>query len=155
MLIGKKENTLQISSQIDKTVELLEWIPNANCEHQCICNILKMLTYLMMSKLIYLHMDWENIQLIDEIKTDQRGYLIPQISTIEFFWKNSNINLNTLPTIAKSFICDAWLCPEYASEGEYNRTFKIQAQAEISLWQHVKMESLCFYICFYKTHMLL
>ena len=57
MLTGKKEKTLQISSQTDKSVELLERIPNPNCEHQCICNILIMLTYLMMSKLIYLHMD--------------------------------------------------------------------------------------------------
>ena len=60
---------------------------------------------------------------------------------MEFFEKIvSNINLNTLTTIlAKSSIWDACLGPKYAFAGGYNTALKIQA--EISLWQPVKMLS--------------
>ena len=51
----------------------------------------------------------------------------------------SNANLNTFTILAKSSIWDGWLDPEFASAAEYNTAFK--TQAEIFLWQQVKMES--------------
>ena len=54
------------------------------------------------------------------------------------FWKSSNVSLNTLTILANSSIWDAWLGPEFASAGGHNTAFKIQA--EISLWQQVKIE---------------
>ena len=58
---------------------------------------------------------------------------------MEFFLKNSNINLNTLTILAKSSIWGAWLGPACAFAGGDNTAFKIQA--ELFLWQEVKMES--------------
>ena len=48
------------------------------------------------------------------------------------------VNINTLTILAKSSSWDAWLGPECASDGGYKTGFTIQA--EISLWQQVKIE---------------
>ena len=86
----------------------------------------------MMSKLICLLMNWT--------RTDERFYQALQVSAMHFFEKIVNsTNLNNLSILAKSSTGDAWLGPECTSAGEYITTFKIQA--EISLWQQVKMES--------------
>ena len=52
---------------------------------------------------------------------------------LHFLCSDSNVNIKTLTTFAKSSTWDAWLCPKSASAGEYKTAFKIQA--EISLWQ--------------------
>ena len=58
----KKKNSYdpQISSQKDKTIKKLQWIPNPIGSTSVLIkyNIL-MFTYLMMSKMSYLLMDWE------------------------------------------------------------------------------------------------
>ena len=58
---------------------------------------------------------------------------------MKFFLKISTVNLNALTVLAKSSIWGAWLGPARASIGGYNLVFKIQA--DIFLWQQVKMES--------------
>ena len=83
---------------------------------------------------------WIEKDLIACIRTYQRCYQPLQKSTMQFFGKIvSNANLNTLTILTKSSIWDGWLGTECFSAGEYNTAFKIQA--EIFLWQQVKIES--------------
>ena len=90
--------------------------------------VIYMFTYLMMSKLTYLLMDWETINCLhDCIRIDRKCYQALQISQ-EFFEKKCNINLSKSIILSKGVIWDAWLDPKCSSAGGFNRLFKIQAQ---------------------------
>ena len=56
---NKKLLGLKVFSRIGRTMKKLHWIPKYYHEHQSTCNILIKFTYLMVSKLLYLIMDWE------------------------------------------------------------------------------------------------
>ena len=107
-------------------------------EHQCTYNIL-VFTYLMMSKPIYLLMAWEKFNYLLALEQSKRYYRALQIYKMESKKKNSTVNLSALTILTKSSIWSGWLGPACASAGAYNTAFKIQA--EIFLWQQVKMES--------------
>ena len=136
ILSCKKETSVwsKIFSQTDKTMKKLQRIPNTIVSTSALLIFWSLHIWRCQNWFVY---SWIEKHLID--RTDQRYNWALQISTIDVFYKNSNINLNTVIILTKISIWDVWMGPECASTGGSNKTFKIQA--ETSLWQQVKLYS--------------
>ena len=87
----KKKNIfdLQISSQIDKTIKKLQWIPNTIVSTSVFVTFWCLHIWWCQNWFIY---PWIEKKLIACIKTDQVYYRALQISMTEFFEKTSNIS---------------------------------------------------------------
>ena len=83
----------------------------------------------MVSKLLYLLIDWETFNKLSALE-QARGVIRALQTSITVLLAKivSNLNLNTSTILAKILILDTWLGPVYASTGRYITVLKIQTK---------------------------